>query len=63
MPKSELSVYFLPINAKKPGKVVTGFFIFFTNLFTNYCTLTTSSSNSKFDSKRLWYSSSEMPSL
>jgi hypothetical protein len=29
MPKSELSVYFLPINAKKPGKVVTGFFYFF----------------------------------
>lgn len=34
MPKSELSVYFLPINAKKPGKVVTGFF-YFVRIFYN----------------------------
>jgi hypothetical protein len=34
MPKSEVSVCFLPLNAKKPGKVVTGFF-FLVRIFYN----------------------------
>gem|GEM_PF-3894716 len=53
MPKSEVAVCFLRINAKKPGKVVTGFLYYMRIITFIYCTLTTSSSNSKFDSKRL----------
>lgn len=34
MPKSEVFVCFLPLNAKKPGKVVTGFFFLYEFCYT-----------------------------